>query len=533
MLKPLLRLSFVFTLLLLTYFPSIGQKQNSIYDQLVFVNATWKNQKDVNPSLKDQAASPLTEQEIVRQHLQETELLLRSRKITSLTAQQQANRLRNLDVLHSYWQAGIFPKNTHHSNRQPYFIDDYNNYCAVGYLMKESGANAMARAIHESQNFSYLANIQHPDLINWAKNSGLSLDELALIQPGYGGEWQATVIEMHYNNTGQDVNEYIEFHQSNGGLIGMYPFTSIQFYNFQGSLYKTLTVNDLQPINGLNSFFSYQFPAGESFADSGKIVLTSSFTYPANGIVQVITYNSSGIRQEDFTGFAPPSPYVRQFSAAESEATPVGSSITFCGLMQTNWNATVQAATAGTVNPCTLGALPITLLSFDCQLQKNTVLVNWQTASETNNSYFEVERSTNGVDFTAIGKITGAGNSSGVKSYSFVDSKPNYANYYRLKQIDKDGKFSYSQIQFIKFASGSALTLLQNPVSGILKFRINSSEVDAGQVIIYDFTGRTVKEATAKAGFNEMIVGHLAAGKYMLRLFGKNRSMYTQPFIIQ
>ena len=102
--------------------------------------------------------------------------------------------------------------------------------------MKESGADDVARDIKRTQNYSFLVDIHHEKLMSWVRQSGLTFDELALIQPGYGNDWPAAIVEFHYNNTGADVNEYIEIHQSSGGTIGLISFDTVRFYYGSGNL---------------------------------------------------------------------------------------------------------------------------------------------------------------------------------------------------------------------------------------------------------------------------------------------------------
>ena len=196
--------------MLFGFIGSNAQNSKTVYDQLMYVNEQWKNQNDLDGLLKVSAAKVLNEQELIQFHLQQTEKLLRKRNVSAMSVAQQKHRLHNLNTLHNYWVKGIFPINDKHQNRQPYFIDKYNTYCAVGYLMQQSGSNKMAREIHETQNYSYLFDIKHPQLLHWINESGLSLDELALIQPGYQNDRPTTILELHYNNVGIDVNEYLE-----------------------------------------------------------------------------------------------------------------------------------------------------------------------------------------------------------------------------------------------------------------------------------------------------------------------------------
>lgn len=103
--------------------------------------------------------------------------------------------------------------------------------------------------------------------------------------------------------------------------------------------------------------------------------------------------------------------------------------------------------------PVTSGnPLPITLISFSGVLEKdNQINLAWQTASEVNNDYFSIERSSNGIQFAGIGTVRGNGTSNRLNSYSFRDNSPRSGlNYYRLVQYDFDGQNSTSEIIVIK-----------------------------------------------------------------------------------
>jgi len=89
------------------------------------------------------------------------------------------------------------------------------------------------------------------------------------------------------------------------------------------------------------------------------------------------------------------------------------------------------------------GSLPIELLSFSGKCENGKNILQWSTSSETNNDYFTIERTSDGIHDKIEFIIDGAGNSSQIISYSFVDENPKTENYYRLKQTDFDGKYEY------------------------------------------------------------------------------------------
>ncbi len=506
-------------------FFSIQAQIKSVYDQMVSVNQEWTNQSDIDNKLKQQDSKLLNEQQLIQLHLSETEKLFRNREVSNLSPLQQENRAKNLNVLHQYLLAAKFPVNTNHANRQPYFIDANNTYCAVGYLMKESGADDIARDIQATQNYSYLADIQHPKLMNWVQQSGLSFDELALIQPAYQGTWPSAIMEFHYNNIGTDVNEYIEVHESSASSAGMFSLKKVLFYNENGSLYKTLLATQMQSYysNGGNAYF-YTFPASENFADSGKIELIG-LNFSSNEVVlSTTTYNSHSVKVQDYNNST-----VKQFNIGENEQTPINTSLTFCGFYyNTNWSLQSVAATMGTQNPCTIMPIGLSKLSF--QAFEKKVQLKWETVTEANNHLFIVERSVNGVNFEAIGNVSGTGNSNTVTPYEFIDNKPNFINHYRLKQIDKDGKFSYSKILYVKVENASPLVVRQNLVTSVFQYQVNSS-LSGSTIEIYDMTGHTVYKTKVKSGVQNVNVSTWAAGKYVVRLFTVEGQMHSQPFV--
>jgi hypothetical protein len=116
--------------------------------------------------------------------------------------------------------------------------------------------------------------------------------------------------------------------------------------------------------------------------------------------------------------------------------------------------------------------LPIELISFNATISNSkgsSVELTWTTATETNNDFFSVERSSNGVTYEKIKVVDGAGNSSAVKEYSAVDDSPfEGTSYYKLKQTDFNGQFTYSApiaVEYSKTGSGCVLTVYPNPCS--------------------------------------------------------------------
>ncbi len=150
------------------------------------VNAEWKNNFDgqlLASSVK--IVNNKSFNDWIATHLMLVEQTLRQRSMQHLNAAQTRNRLKLLDELNSYWHAGIFPVNDYLPFKNPVFIDRVGTHCAVGYLMQQSGAEALAEKIDSENKFVYVKAIKTTGVSEWANENGFTIDELAWIQPGY------------------------------------------------------------------------------------------------------------------------------------------------------------------------------------------------------------------------------------------------------------------------------------------------------------------------------------------------------------
>lgn len=135
---------------------------------------------------------------------------------------------------------------------------------------------------------------------------------------------------------------------------------------------------------------------------------------------------------------------------------------------------------------------PITLLSFNGVKSNTGIKLNWVTAAEKNTSHFEVEKSTDGHAFTTLGRVEAAGNSSDNKYYSLTDFIPaNGANYYRLKQVDLDGKTDLSQPISMNFDlnAGAVVSVYPNPAINEIHFTGIKS---GASVALFNLEGKSI-----------------------------------------
>ncbi|MCK5857574.1 MAG: T9SS type A sorting domain-containing protein [Bacteroidales bacterium] len=167
--------------------------------------------------------------------------------------------------------------------------------------------------------------------------------------------------------------------------------------------------------------------------------------------------------------------------------------------------------------------LPIELLSFDAKLVENqNVQLDWQTATETNNDFFSVERSQKGLEWEPISIIQGNGNSNQLLNYQTVDYKPlNGISYYRLKQTDFDGKFSYSNTVTVnrELDKNSLVSIYPNPATGFIYMNVENVLLD--EIAVYNSMGQNVTSniriKRKKENQFELDLSALPNGVYLIR----------------
>jgi Secretion system C-terminal sorting domain len=175
---------------------------------------------------------------------------------------------------------------------------------------------------------------------------------------------------------------------------------------------------------------------------------------------------------------------------------------------------------AGNLAYLDAGTLPVTLLEFTAQKAGNTSLLQWKTAGEVDNSYFSIERSSDGKNFNAIGKVPGQGNTALTQSYQYIDEHPAEGkNFYRLKQVDVDDHFTYSNVVSLIFDGVSAFKVFPNPVDKMLYLAIPQCSSQSA-IKIYDDAGKKVyeKQLGANASSQYMDINFLAPGTYNFSL---------------
>lgn len=204
----------------------------------------------------------------------------------------------------------------------------------------------------------------------------------------------------------------------------------------------------------------------------------------------------------------------------------------------TGW---IQSSSVTTFSPFTFGTrgganpLPVELVYFSSLCKDEIAYINWTTASETNNDFFTLERSSDGLSFSIVSTIHGSGNSAATSNYEYIDLLDNPSKesiiYYRLKQTDFDGKFKYSDVIATKCLGPlfELVTIMPNPTRS--HFTVFYNSPDNRETVLFevrDMLGRIIQssESSAKTGGNTMNIdiSNTEAGVYYVIIKNNNAS---------
>lgn len=243
-------LSFAFVLGLLQ---AQATPQN-LYEQLCEINQEWHKNRAIAESMGFLNLPPIAgEQNILSFHIETLWQIFRNRDASVLSPTRQQARANNLRNLSEYAQLRDCPRNYYLPYRNPVFIDHEGRYCAVGYLMKQTGKQAFCEAVQQASNFIFVRQITHPEFHAWQHESGLSLDELAWIQPAYA----PSVLFIEWDRR-----------DANGHLISLDSLQSLKIYNLAYDQTDMLNAwGSLIGNNNLFDKFRKQYP---KYADMVK-----------------------------------------------------------------------------------------------------------------------------------------------------------------------------------------------------------------------------------------------------------------------
>ena len=189
----------------------------------------------------------------------------------------------------------------------------------------------------------------------------------------------------------------------------------------------------------------------------------------------------------------------------------------------------VNSSAITTYSPFTLGSsntlnpLPVSLLSFTATLLDNTVNIKWSTANEINNDFFTIEKSVNGIEWTAIATIDAVESNQNVNFYETTDLSPvNGIQYYRLKQTDLNGQSKYYDKAFVNLTpSKPEIVAYPNPCSDVLSVNLKTSE-QSDLKLLNAFGQIVYSESTSEQSQVKIDLTQLPAGVYVLEVAVNN-----------
>jgi len=169
--------------------------------------------------------------------------------------------------------------------------------------------------------------------------------------------------------------------------------------------------------------------------------------------------------------------------------------------------------------------LPVELINFEANPKGTGIRLDWTTETEQDNDYFGIEHSTDGINFSTIKTIAGAGTSSQRHSYTYTHNNPvNGNNYYQLRQVDFDGKETLSEIVVAKFGDAS-ISVFPQPASTAASVYLNSSANESGTMQVYDISGRLIHsndiQLTVGDNYLDLNCENWIAGHYVIHLQSK------------
>ena len=172
-------------------------------------------------------------------------------------------------------------------------------------------------------------------------------------------------------------------------------------------------------------------------------------------------------------------------------------------------------------------ALPVTIINLKAQQQKSIIKIDWTSVTEINVAGYEIQRSSNALNFSTMGSLTAKGNGTQKVNYTFNDVQPMHGdNYYRIKAVDKDGKITYSNTVLVKLNNDRIITVVYpNPAKDIIHVETNGSAIfslinQSGKILV----------TTNINGKGVINVSGIVAGLYYLK---NNSTGSVQKVVIE
>lgn len=181
--------------------------------------------------------------------------------------------------------------------------------------------------------------------------------------------------------------------------------------------------------------------------------------------------------------------------------------------------------------------LGVSFVDFSAEAIDRNVLLRWSTASEINSDYFSIERSLDGEIFTVIAQVQAAGSSQNLLDYEFVDVNvfmPKTQYYYRVKEVDFDGKFMYTDLRLVQMnqQQSNHIVVFPNPFAEVLNVFIPQNSIsDHTQIILTDELNRVIATYSVQHELNSLTLGDLSKGIYFVSVIDGGRVVETERVV--
>lgn len=306
---------------------------------------------------------------------------------------------------------------------------------------------------------------------------------------------------------------------TNGQVSINYPTGAVLAEQYAGlfDIYDTFITND-----NIARRFSFSWQQGFS---SGAIAANNITSTPAVLFQVTIEFAMGGAGEPDNLCFESGSAFDDQtFTACGPTSLAAANCLIHPGTQLTSDNFLCSPA------------LPVELVNFNAIAKEDyTTLLQWQTASELNNEYFIILRSFDGRNFVPIKKVSGAGTSLQAHNYEAIDPQAQPGiNYYRLKQTDFDGSYSYSEIRSVSFEQAARVTLSVFPNPAIDQITLSFDQrVKQGKMQLFNSAGQMILAQSMEANTAQFQVqlDQLEAGMYWIKVEADGQ-IYSRKLIV-
>ncbi|WP_460555424.1 T9SS type A sorting domain-containing protein [Ferruginibacter profundus] len=308
----------------------------------------------------------------------------------------------------------------------------------------------------------------------------------------------AQPLKVEYKLSSQPDINYVTFTNNSDGsetITGLAANTSytIRITDACGNAVVTeISIGQLSP---LSTTSSSQPCVGSTYTLSVPDMVDATYTWTKNGV----TISTS--REIIFTSFT-----------AGDNGTYTCTVVIAGGCVTRTVTVTLNSAFCGQV-------LPIKLLAFTVQKIDNSAKINWSTEQESNSSYFNVERSADGSNWITIATIGAAGNSGQRIDYGVYDNTPlTGVNYYRLKMVDKDGRYIYSSIQTALFKTKYTVAVAPNPAKDFIHIYIAKTGSQVAAIQLLDAGGKLIYSTKSSQAHLQISTSGIGKGLYFVKV---------------